>query len=73
MERIFTTLLRDTNASLGFSISGGKGADPFIEGDESVYLSKITEGGPASRDGKFQVGDKLVQVSANSEVLKIIL
>ena len=47
---------------LGFSIAGGKGAEAYIEGSESVYISKIAEGGPASRDGKLQVGDRLVQV-----------
>ena len=51
------------NGSLGFSISGGIGADPFIEGDDSVYISKVVESGPAHRDGKIQVGDKLVQVN----------
>ena len=63
LERVFTTLLRDVNGSLGFSISGGIGADPFIEGDDSVYISKVVESGPAHRDGKIQVGDKLVQVN----------
>ena len=65
LERAFTTLLRDVNNSLGFSISGGKGADPFIEGDSSVYISKVAESGPAHRDGKIQVGDKVVQVRIN--------
>ena len=47
---------------LGFSIAGGKGAEPYIEGSESVFISKIAEGGPASRDGKIRVGDRLIQV-----------
>ena len=47
---------------LGFSIAGGKGAEPYIEGSESVFISKIAEGGPASRDGKIHVGDRLIQV-----------
>ena len=50
------------NGSLGFSISGGKGKEQFIEGDDSIYISKVAEAGPAHRDGKIQVGDKLVQV-----------
>ena len=50
------------NGSLGFSISGGKGKEQFIEGDDSVYISKVSKAGPAHRDGKIQVGDKLVQV-----------
>jgi hypothetical protein len=47
---------------LGFSIAGGKGAESYVEGSESVFISKVAEGGPAARDGKLQVGDKLVQV-----------
>lgn len=63
LERVYTTLIRDASTgSFGFSISGGKGADQFIEGDDSVYISKVAEAGPAHRDGKIQVGDKLVQV-----------
>ena len=62
IERVFTTLLRDINGSLGFSISGGIGADSYIPGDSSVYISKVAESGPAHRDGKIQVGDKVVQV-----------
>ena len=54
--------MRDYNGSFGFSISGGKGADPYIEGDEAVYISKVVEHGPAHRDGKIRVGDKLVQI-----------
>lgn len=64
LERVYTTLIRDhSTGSFGFSISGGKGADQFIEGDDSVYISKVAEAGPAHRDGKIQVGDKLVQVN----------
>ena len=68
LERVFTTLLRDAHSSLGFSISGGKGADPFIEGDSSVYISKVAESGPAHRDGKIQVGDKVVQVRIHCNI-----
>lgn len=64
VERIYTTLLRDASTgSFGFSISGGKGSEQFVEGDDSVYISKVAEAGPAHRDGKIQVGDKLVQIN----------
>ena len=63
LERIFTTLIRDPTTGLGFSISGGKGADPFIEGSDAVYISKVSENGPAAKDGKLLVGDKLVQIN----------
>ena len=63
-EKILATLVRDP-MGLGFSIAGGKGAEPYIEGSESVFISKIAEGGPASRDGKLQVGDRIIQVQGS--------
>ena len=62
MERIYTSLLRE-GKSLGFSITGGKGAEQFVEDSEAVFISKIAEEGPAAKDGKLQVGDKLVQIN----------
>ena len=49
LERVFTSLYKDMNGSLGFSISGGRGKEQFIEGDDSVYISKVAEAGPAHR------------------------
>ena len=62
IERVFTTLIRDQNQGLGFSISGGKGAEPFIEGSDAVFISKVAEDGPAAKDAKLMVGDKIIQV-----------
>jgi len=62
IEKIYTTLLRD-NTGLGFSIAGGLGATQFKEGSESLYVSKITDGGTAHRDGKLRIGDKIVQIN----------
>lgn len=62
-ERIRTTLLRDQGKGLGFSIAGGRGAEPFIDGCESVFISKIADEGPAIKDGKLQVGDKIVEIN----------
>ena len=62
VEKIYTTLLRD-NSGLGFSIAGGLGAAPFKEGSDSLFVSKITDGGTAHRDGKLRVGDKIVQIN----------
>ena len=61
-ERVFTTLIRDQHQGLGFSISGGKGAEPFIEGSDAVFISKVSEDGPAAKDAKLLVGDKIIQV-----------
>ena len=30
---------------------------------QSIYISRIVEGGQAAKDGKLQVGDKIVSVS----------
>jgi len=62
VEKIFTTLLRD-NSGLGFSIAGGLGATPYREGSESLYISKISDGGTAAKDGKLRLGDKIVQIN----------
>jgi len=62
VERVGTTLLRDSQRGLGFSIAGGKGSDRYEDDSESVYISKIAEEGPAVQDGKLKLGDKIVEV-----------
>lgn len=47
---------------LGFSIAGGVG-NQHIPGDNSIYVTKIIEGGAAHKDGRLQIGDKLLAVS----------
>jgi len=32
---------------------------------QAIYVSKITEGGVAEKDGKLLVGDKVISVSFN--------
>lgn len=59
---IHTTLIRDTRG-LGFSIAGGKGSPPFKADSDAVYVSRITEGGIAQKDGKIAVGDKVVSIN----------
>ena len=57
-----TTLIRDHNG-LGFSVRGGKGCPkPFKEGSESVYISRIEEGGAAQKDRKLAVGDRVLKI-----------
>lgn len=41
---------------LGFSIAGGVG-NQHIPGDNSIYVTKIIEGGAAHKDGKLQIGE----------------
>lgn len=59
---VHTTLIRDQNG-LGFSIAGGKGSPAYKTNSEAIFVSRITDGGVASRDGKLCVGDKVVSVS----------
>lgn len=60
--QIHTTLIRDTRG-LGFSIAGGKGSPSFKEGSDAIYISRITEGGVAHKDGKLAVGDKVTSIN----------
>ncbi|XP_027678821.2 disks large homolog 2 isoform X7 [Chelonia mydas] len=47
---------------LGFSIAGGVG-NQHIAGDNSIYVTKIIDGGAAQKDGRLQVGDRLLMVN----------
>ncbi|XP_075228246.1 uncharacterized protein LOC142328405 isoform X3 [Lycorma delicatula] len=62
-QLVYTTLIRDQNG-LGFSIAGGKGCpSPYRDNPEAIYISKITEGGVAEKDGKLQVGDRVISIN----------
>ncbi|XP_077444229.1 disks large homolog 4-like isoform X2 [Stigmatopora argus] len=47
---------------LGFSIAGGIG-NQHVPGDNSIYVTKIIEGGAAQRDGRLQIGEKILAVN----------
>uniref|UniRef100_A0A3B3UPJ8 PDZ domain-containing protein n=1 Tax=Poecilia latipinna TaxID=48699 RepID=A0A3B3UPJ8_9TELE len=47
---------------LGFSIAGGVG-NQHVPGDNSIYVTKIIDGGAAHRDGRLQIGDKILAVN----------
>lgn len=53
-----------SSPGLGFSIAGGIG-NQHIPGDNSIYITKIIEGGAAQKDGRLQIGDRLLAVSPN--------
>ncbi|KAL1423757.1 hypothetical protein MTO96_020820 [Rhipicephalus appendiculatus] len=60
----------ERNASgLGLSVAGGKNSTPFKGEDEGIFISKITEGGPAEQAG-LKVGDKILSVN-NASVVDI--
>ncbi|XP_063162267.1 disks large homolog 1 isoform X19 [Candoia aspera] len=62
-ERIVDIKLVKGPKGLGFSIAGGVG-NQHIPGDNSIYVTKIIEGGAAHKDGRLQIGDKLMAVNS---------
>uniref|UniRef100_A0A8C1KAW7 Discs, large homolog 1 (Drosophila) n=1 Tax=Cyprinus carpio TaxID=7962 RepID=A0A8C1KAW7_CYPCA len=58
-EKIMDVKLVKGPKGLGFSIAGGVG-NQHIPGDNSIYITKIIEGGAAHKDGRLQTGDKLM-------------
>ncbi|XP_076296969.1 protein lap4-like isoform X3 [Lasioglossum baleicum] len=59
---VHTTLIRDQNG-LGFSIAGGEGSPPLKDNSDAIYISRITDGGVAQKDGKLMVGDKVISIN----------
>ncbi|XP_070533885.1 protein scribble homolog isoform X15 [Ptychodera flava] len=62
-EKLTVKLSRDEKGGLGFSIAGGSGSTPFAGSDESIFISRIAEGGVADREGVLQVGDKILAIN----------
>ncbi|XP_045716758.1 protein scribble homolog isoform X3 [Phyllostomus hastatus] len=60
-EELTLTIVRQTGG-LGISIAGGKGSTPYKGDDEGVFISRVSEEGPAARAG-VRVGDKLLEVN----------
>uniref|UniRef100_A0AAY5EIP7 Protein scribble homolog n=1 Tax=Electrophorus electricus TaxID=8005 RepID=A0AAY5EIP7_ELEEL len=60
-EELVLTILRQTGG-LGISIAGGKGSTPYKGDDEGIFISRVSEEGPAARAG-VKVGDKLLEVN----------
>ncbi|XP_043656595.1 protein lap4 isoform X3 [Drosophila teissieri] len=64
--QLHTTLIRDQiGQGLGFSIAGGKGSPPFKDDCAGIFISRLTEGGLAHRDGKIMVGDRVMAINGN--------
>uniref|UniRef100_A0A4W5P9E7 Uncharacterized protein n=1 Tax=Hucho hucho TaxID=62062 RepID=A0A4W5P9E7_9TELE len=62
-EKIMELNLVKGPKGLGFSIAGGV-RNQHIPGDNSIYVTKIIEGGAAHKDGRLQIGDKLLAVNS---------
>jgi protein scribble len=46
-EEQYEIHIERTAAGLGLSIAGGRGSTPFKGDDEGIFISRVTEGGPA--------------------------
>ncbi|XP_062426793.1 protein scribble homolog isoform X13 [Rhea pennata] len=63
-EELTLTIVRQTGG-LGISIAGGKGSTPYKGDDEGIFISRVSEEGPAAHAG-VRVGDKLLEVNGVS-------
>ncbi|KAM9540675.1 disks large homolog 2-like isoform 16-T16 [Salvelinus alpinus] len=62
LETVIEIKLIKGPKGLGFSIAGGVG-NQHIPGDNSIYVTKIIDGGAAQKDQRLQVGDRLLMVN----------
>uniref|UniRef100_A0A8D2ZRN8 Disks large-like 2 n=1 Tax=Scophthalmus maximus TaxID=52904 RepID=A0A8D2ZRN8_SCOMX len=62
LETIIEIKLIKGPKGLGFSIAGGVG-NQHIPSDNSIFVTKIIDGGAAQKDGRLQVGDRLLMVN----------
>ncbi|XP_076306635.1 disks large homolog 1-like isoform X2 [Tachypleus tridentatus] len=61
--------LERKDPGLGFSIAGGTD-NPHIEGDSSIYITKLIPSGGAAVDGRLRVNDIILRVN-NTELLDV--
>ncbi|XP_015176399.1 PREDICTED: protein lap4 isoform X5 [Polistes dominula] len=66
-EEQYEIHIERTTGGLGLSIAGGIGSTPFKGDDEGIFISRVTEGGPADLAG-LRVGDKVISVNGVSVV-----
>ncbi|XP_003375374.1 putative PDZ domain protein, partial [Trichinella spiralis] len=66
-EQRLSLTVRRTDQGLGLSIAGGLGSTPYKQDDNSIFISKIIDGGAADLAG-LRVGDKLLSVNGRSVV-----
>ncbi|XP_078390394.1 protein scribble homolog [Cetorhinus maximus] len=61
-EEELTLIIHRQTGGLGISIAGGKGSTPYKGEDEGIFISRVSEEGPAAQAG-VRVGDKLLEVN----------
>ncbi|XP_061463257.1 protein scribble homolog isoform X4 [Rhineura floridana] len=62
--KLTLSIVRQTGG-LGISIAGGKGSTPYKGDDEGIFISRVSDEGPAAHAG-VRVGDKLLEVNGVS-------
>ncbi|CAN8026998.1 unnamed protein product, partial [Ixodes persulcatus] len=67
VEEHIKIVVERNSMGLGLSVAGGKNSTPFKGDDEGIFISKVTEGGPAERSG-LRVGDKILSVNSLSVI-----
>ncbi|GAB0093092.1 protein lap4 [Sergentomyia squamirostris] len=61
---LHTTFIREQiGQGLGFSIAGGRGSPPYKDGSDGIYISRLTDGGLAHKDGKIMIGDRVLAIN----------
>ncbi|XP_078665018.1 protein scribble homolog isoform X28 [Branchiostoma floridae x Branchiostoma belcheri] len=61
-QQMTLTIQRPPGMGLGVSIAGGRGSTPYKGDDEGIFISRVSEDGPAGKAG-VKVGDKLLGVN----------
>ncbi|XP_017775340.1 PREDICTED: protein lap4-like isoform X3 [Nicrophorus vespilloides] len=64
-EEKYEIHIERSRAGLGLSIAGGRGSTPFKGDDEGIFISRVTDGGPADLAG-LRVGDKVLTVNGEN-------
>jgi hypothetical protein len=62
LVQLIININRSEGAGLGIRIAGGKGSNPYKEGDDGIFITRILPESPARSTG-LKVGDKLLRVN----------
>jgi len=51
LKELELVLVRDAGQPFGLNIAGGLGSSPFVDNDQSIFISKVVPGGLADATG----------------------
>ncbi len=63
-------LNREGGQPFGLNIAGGMGSSPFVDNDQSIFVSKVVSGGLADKAG-LRVINKKVNCGSDCVIIKI--